>query len=528
MPARKSGRPSWEESFEIYARPRVLALLFLGFSAGLPLLLIFGSLSLWLDEAGVDISNITYFSWAALAYSFKFVWSPLIDRLPLPLLRSLLGHRRSWLLLTQAGVITAIVWMALTDPANGLAGMAMAAVMLGFSSASQDVVIDALRIESGKPDEQAAMSAMYVMGYRIGMLAAGAGVLFLAFWFGPDLPTGEPEVYDYDSWKLAYLCMAGLMGIGVATTLLIREPEVNKQRVNVIHAAGDYAIFLLLFLLVTSSFVLAFVYLNPAPTIRQQFLDWWHWTGPASDFVAGALRFLLAVAIAGIVTMVLYYLPVVPREMVRQTYFEPVADFFRRYAWLGALILLLILVYRISDIVLGVVSNLFYRNIGFNKQEIGMYSGAYGPIVVIGGGLVGGVLVRHFGILRILLLGAVLAAGTNLLFMLLAEAGRDPDILVAVITADNLSAGIATAAFIAYLSSLTNISFTAVQYAIFSSLMLLLPKVLGGYSGGMVASLGYPNFFLVTTLLGIPAILLVAWLYYRETRSGANAVSSDD
>ncbi len=520
-PARKSERPSWEESIEIYARPRVLALLFLGFSAGLPLLLIFGSLSLWLDEAGVDISSITYFSWAALAYSFKFIWSPLIDRLPLPVLRGLLGHRRSWLLLTQAGVILAIVWMALTDPANGLTGMAMAAVMLGFSSASQDVVIDALRIESGAPDEQAAMSAMYVVGYRLGMMAAGAGVLYLASWFGPDLSAGEPEVYDYASWKLAYLCMAGLMGIGVATTLLIREPAVNRQRVNVIHATSDYAIFLLLFILVTVSFVLAFVYLNPAPAVRQQVFDWWHWSGPVSDFLAGTLRLLLAVGVAAVAAMVLYYLPVVPREMVKQTYFEPVFDFFRRYAWLGVLILALILVYRISDLVLGVISNVFYKSLGFNKQEIANFSKVFGLIMTLAGGLVGGVLTRHFGVLRILLLGAILASATNLLFMLLAETGKEPIMLALVIAADNLSAGIASMAFIAYLSSLTNISFTAVQYAIFSSLMLLLPKLLGGYSGGMVASVGYPNFFLITTLMGIPAILLVAWLYYRERRAAA-------
>ncbi|HEB60174.1 MAG TPA: MFS transporter [Gammaproteobacteria bacterium] len=499
-------------------------MLLLGFSAGLPLLLIFGSLSLWLDEAGVAIGEITYFSWAALAYSFKFVWSPLIDRLSLPVLGPLLGHRRSWLLLTQCGVIGAIVWMAHSDPANGLTLMAMAAVLLGFSSASQDIVIDALRIESAEAEKQGMLSALYVVGYRFGMLAAGVGVLYLSSWFGPDIPEGAPEIYDYAAWKWAYLCMAALMGIGVATTLFMREPEASAQRTDVVHDSRDYARFLLLFLLVTGNFVLAFVYLNPAPALKAWFLADWAWEGPVAVFVAGFARMAVAIATAAGMAMILYYSPLVPRPMVRQTYFEPVADFFRRYAWLGVTILLLILVYRISDIVLGVVANVFYKHLGFSKIEIANYSKLFGVAMTIAGGLIGGLLVTGFGVLRMLLLGAVLAAGTNLLFMLLASAGKAPMLLATVIAADSFSGGIASAAFIAYLSSLTNISFTAIQYAIFSSLMLLLPKLLGGYSGDMVATLGYSDFFLATTLMGIPSVLFVLYLYYRNTRNGARDV----
>jgi len=205
---------SWSDAFNIYLNRRVISMLFLGFSAGLPLFLIFSTLSLWLREAGVDRSAVTYFSWAALAYSFKFIWAPVIDKLPLPFLHNLLGRRRSWLLVAQFAVIAAISWMAMVDPAQGLGGMAVAAILLGFASASQDIVIDAYRIEAVKREYQAAMSAMYIAGYRIGMLVSGAGGLYLASYFGSE------NQYSYDAWQTTYLIMAMVMLVGVATTLL--------------------------------------------------------------------------------------------------------------------------------------------------------------------------------------------------------------------------------------------------------------------------------------------------------------------
>ena len=209
------------DSMSTYTHPRVLAMLFLGFSAGLPLLLIFSTLSIWLSEAGVERSAVTYFSWAALGYSFKFVWAPLVDKLPLPLLEHWLGKRRSWLLLSQLMVISAMLWMAMSDPASGegLRCMAFAAVLLGFSSATQDIVIDAYRIEAVEEKLQALMSASYVAGYRIGMIAAGAGALYLAAGLGT-----TKEAYVYSSWQLTYIAMASTMLVGVATTLMIEEP----------------------------------------------------------------------------------------------------------------------------------------------------------------------------------------------------------------------------------------------------------------------------------------------------------------
>ena len=184
---------TWTSAFKIYLNRRVMSMLFLGFSAGLPLFLIFSTLSLWLRDAGVDRSAVTYFSWAALAYSFKFIWAPLVDKMPLPFLHDLLGRRRSWLLVAQLAVILAIAWMAMIDPAKGLSGMAFAVVLLGFSSASQDIVIDAYRIEVVHKEFQAAMSAMYIAGYRIGMLVSGAGGLYLASYFGTE------NSYSYQS-----------------------------------------------------------------------------------------------------------------------------------------------------------------------------------------------------------------------------------------------------------------------------------------------------------------------------------------
>ncbi len=501
---------SWREACSVYLKPKVVGMLFLGFSAGLPLLLIFSSLSIWLRKAGIDRSTVTYFSWAALAYSFKFIWSPLIDKLPLPGLHRLLGHRRSWLLLMQLFVMAAILLIALSDPAKGLPAMVFAVVLLGFASASQDIVIDALRIESASKEYQAAMSAMYVAGYRFGMLASGAGSLYLAGMFGQ----GE-EGYNYLAWQQTYMWMAALMSVGIITTLFIKEPESNKAVDSHIHSGRDYAQFLGMFVLVTSAFVLAFVYLDVSRGLYNLLSPF---SGEViAKFVGQVIRIAVALAVAILTGYGIANSGLVNRDMVMQTYINPVVDFFERYRKHAVIILLLIGLYRTSDIVLGVITNVFYEDMGFSLAEIASYTKIFGVIMTIVGGFVGGVITVRFGVMRILLVGAVMVVLTNLLFMVLAAKGHDTFWLGVVIAADNLSAGIATAAFIAYLSSLVNISFTAIQYAIFSSLMTLMPKTIGGFSGSMVDQLGYSNFFLVAALLGLPGILLVLYLMYRQT-----------
>lgn len=501
----------WRHSFAEFKNPRVVAMLFLGFSAGLPLLLIFSSLSLWLREAGVERSAVTFFSWAALGYSFKFVWAPLVDRLPLPILTRVLGRRRGWLLVAQGAIITAICLMASIDPAAGgehLTYMALAAVLLGFSSATQDIVIDAYRIESAKLELQALLSSTYIAGYRVGMVVAGAGALFLASSFGT-----TSDAYVYDAWRWTYFCMAGMMLIGVITTLVVPEPE-SRRKEAYHYRILDYARLVVVFLFAAAAFVGTFFLAGGIFAAAKSAVG----AGAFSSFLIEALRFFLAVGAAVLVGYLLVRLGAVDRPMARETWVEPVVDFFTRYGVRTALILLaLVGLYRISDIVLGVISNVFYQDLGFTKAEIALAVPAFGVVVSIVGGLLGGLLAVRYGVLRILMVGAILSAATNLIFILLYYVGAELPMLYLAVFADNAAAGLASAAFVAFISGLTSVSFTAVQYAIFSSLMTLLPKLLGGYSGTIVNSIGYPGFFIFTTLIGIPVLLLV-WLAGRNLR----------
>ena len=498
---------SWGVTLKMFFHRRVVTMLFLGFSAGLPYLLIFGTLGLWLREAGYEKSVVTFFALAGLGYSFKFVWAPLVDQLPLPWLTRLLGRRRAWMLLAQISIACSILLMASIDPQAGgsyLTMMALAAVMLGFSSATQDIVIDAYRIESAEIELQAMMSATYIAGYRIGWLVAGAGSLYLADWFGTSM-----DAYNYQSWQWTYCLMAVAMLVGVVTTLVIKEPE-NPNYTNYLESNQDYLRFVLLFAFAVGGLIATYNFSSGiAAASKVQLTDFFA-NRYLSAFIVESVRLSLALMAAWFMSFLLVKAGLVRYSMVENTYLLPIRDFFSRYGWSVALILLaLIGLYRISDIVLGVIANLFYQDMGFSKTEIASVAKTFGLLMTIAGGFIGGLLALRFGVMRILLLGAVLSAATNLLFMLLASVGYDIAWLYVVISADNLSAGIASAAFVAFLSSLTNISFTAMQYAIFSSLMTLIPKVLGGYSGSMVDAIGYPKFFLFTAILGIPVLLLI-------------------
>ncbi len=487
--------------------PSAIVMLFLGFSAGVPILLIFGSLSAWLTEAGLEKSAVTYFSWAALGYSFKFVWAPLVDKLPLPLLSRTLGRRRAWILLSQFAVIGAILLMAFTDPAAGNSGltmMALAAVALGFSSATQDIVIDAYRIESAPAEEQAMTSSTYIAGYRIGMIVASAGALLLATKFG-----STKESYSYTAWMYTYAAMAAVMLIGVATTLIIKEPGQYREDPNR-YKASDYLRFLAIFTVAVLAFILTFKLssgiVSDSKAYLKEALDNRH----LASFIVSTVRLAVAACICALVAFGLVKAGIGNKQMITEAYVDPVRDFFRRYGLsLAILLIALIGLYRVSDIVMGVIATVFYLDLGYTKPEIAAVSKFFGLIMTIAGGLMGGFLAVRHGVMRILFLGAVLSAITNLLFIILAKSEPSIPMLVAVIGADNLSAGLASAAFIAFLSSLTNVSFTAMQYAIFSSVMTLFPKILGGYSGSIAESIGYPNFFTMTALLTLPVLLLI-------------------
>jgi PAT family beta-lactamase induction signal transducer AmpG len=507
---------SWISYLPYFWKPVVVRMFFLGFSAGLPLLLIFSSLSLWLREAGVDRSAVTYFSWAALGYSFKFIWAPLVGSMPIPLLTDKLGQRRSWLIISQLAIMLSIAAMALTDPIasdHGLTIMAIAAVALGFSSATQDIVIDAYRIETGSSKVQALMSSMYITGYRVGLIVAGAGALFLADYLGSS--TNE---YNYSAWRTTYLVMSALMSIGIITTLIIPEPDKKTLDEDHLFTYRDHMALLMTFVLAIIGFIAVFYFSSEYTlTIKSILSATLHNNEFASIFTEG-IRLALGIGVAYLIARLLMVSSLTNADLVNSFYISPIQDFFQRYSGRQILLLLaLISLYRISDIVLGVISNVFYSDMGFSKTDIATVVKTFGLMMALVGGFLGGLIALRLGILPALFLGALLSSLTNLLFLLLASGSPNIEMLYLVIAADNLSAGIATAAFVAFLSSLVNISFTAMQYAIFSSTMTLLPKILGGYSGSMVTALGYPNFFIITFLLGLPVLVVIIMLNLDRT-----------
>ncbi len=486
-----AGPDSWQETLTLLLSARSLRMLLLGFSSGLPILLVFSTLSVWLIKAGVQRDVVTFFSWAGIAYGFKFVWSPLIDRIPLPVLAERLGHRRAWLLVSQLCIMAAILFTASTDPATSLVWTAVGAVAIGFTSATQDIIIDAYRIESAPPRMQAFLSATYVAGYRIAMLTAGAGALWFAAWLGA-------ETYDPATWTSVYRVMAGFMLVGIAATLLSPEPDVAHD------VATDKMVQLKLFLAFLAGVAGLIAMFNLFPGTPANL-------GPFAKLAFNSARLIASLAVAGLVIWALARTRLVPAAEARKSYVEPFTDFIARYGKAAMVILALIGIYRIADIVMGAVANVFYLEMGFDIAQIATYSKFYGLVATIAGGFLGGILASRLGVMRGLFIGALLAAASNLLFAYLATQGANVNLLIAVITADNLSAGFAVASFVAYLSALTSITFTATQYALFSSIMLLVPKALAGYSGSIVTATGYPGFFIFTALLGLPVLVLVYW-----------------
>ena len=433
---------------KIYLTPPCLRMLALGFSAGLPYLLVFGTLSTWLREAGVDRTTIGWMSGVTLAYAFKWTWSPLVDRLSLPLLGRL-GRRRSWLLLSQIGLMFGLTAIAFSDPKQSLWIVAGFAVFTAVCAATQDIALDAFRIESANVDEQAALAATYQAGYRLAMMWASAGVLWIAAQV--ELVTAINK--DPVAWRVAYGVMACSMLIGFFTVVFAKEPQQAQPLIE-----------------------------------KESFAQW-----------------------------------------VQSAVVAPFVDFFKRYGKQAAVILLLIGCYRISDIVMGVMANAFYIDMGYTKLEIANVTKVYGLAMTLLGAFIGGALapklgVGQQGVMRLMMLGALLSALTNLLFAWLSERGHDVSALTAVVSADNLAGGLASAAFIAYLSSLTNVQYTATQYALFSSLMHLLPNALALNSGYFVDTQGYVLFFTGTALLGLPVLVLVWWaarLAKRHTHEAA-------
>jgi PAT family beta-lactamase induction signal transducer AmpG len=415
----------------IYLHPRVRAMLFLGFSAGLPFLLVAGTLTAWLATADIGMAEIGMFAWIGILYSLKFVWAPLVDRLALPGLSALLGRRRAWMLVSQAGIAAALFALAWLDPAQDLSRMAWFALLVAFASATQDIVIDAYRIEAVDLNLQGAMAASYQTGYRLGIVAAGAGALIIA---------------QLQSWQAAYLAMAALMSVGLLTTLVIAEPE--SRRVD-------------------------------APPRE--------WVGSRgwSTWVADA-------------------------------FIGPFVEFFRRNGRWAIVLLIFIGFYRVTDMVLGVMANPFYIDLGFSLAEIASITKVFGIFVTLFGAAIGGVAVSRYGLGGPLIFGAVLLAVTNLFFAGMALIGAELWFLAITISADNLAAGFTGTVFIAYLSGLTNVNYTATQYALFSSLMTLPGKLISGFSGFIVEGTDWFTFFVYASAMGIPGIALALVVVRRQ------------
>lgn len=426
---------SWREAFAVYRDRRMLAILCMGFSSGLPLPLTFGTLSYWLSKVGVSRTSIGLFVLVGLSYILKFLWSPFIDQLKIPALTRRMGRRRSWAIVIQLPLMAAIFALGSTDPTSQLFATALFAVIVAFLSASQDIVIDAYRIELLRPDEQGAGAAATQWGYRFGVLAGGAGAF---------------DAAAFGGWHFAYTVMAALMLVGIVTVLLTREPKVPNSA------------------------------LAPATGRR------------------GSRRQRIA-------------------AWVRHAIVLPFADFMRRRSWIT--IAVLIVLYKLGEAIAGTMSNPLYDELGFTESEVGNIGKLSGFVATLAGVAVGGAMVARLGVFRALLFGGVLQMLSNLLYVALLMAGHSNLMLAASIFGENFTGGMASAAFVAYLSGLCNAAFTATQYALFSALAAVPLRFLSAPSGWLVDQMGWVSFFLASTMLCVPSLLVLLWLMYRERAS---------
>ncbi|PVZ16144.1 MFS transporter, PAT family, beta-lactamase induction signal transducer AmpG [Pseudomonas sp. URIL14HWK12:I9] len=487
---------TWRAALAAYASPSTLVLLLLGFAAGLPYMLVFSTLSVWLREAGVARETIGYASLIGLAYAFKWVWSPLLDQWRLPGLGRL-GRRRSWLVLAQSLVTLGLIGMSFCDPQKHLPWLIAIAVLVAFASATQDIAVDAYRLEIAGDNRQAALAASYMAGYRVAALLATAGALFFAEGFGS---TGF--AYLNSAWASTYLLFGVMMLPALLTTLLMREPDVplptqlSAARYNFMHQIASVVVLIILLVSVPAMFTQLY---------NTDFAALFNGSLSLMDLLLEDRAFLRAILY---IILTALCLSSVGRKGLAPV-LTPVNDFMVRYRWQALLLLGLIATYRMSDTVMGVMANVFYIDMGFTKDQIASVSKLFGLVMTLVGAGAGGLLIVRFGILPILFVGGVASAGTNLLFLMLSDMGPNLEMLVVTISLDNFSSGMATSAFVAYLSSLTNLKFSATQYALLSSIMLLLPRLIGGYSGVMVEKWGYHNFFLATALMGLPTLILI-------------------
>ncbi|HXV73720.1 MAG TPA: AmpG family muropeptide MFS transporter [Sphingomonadales bacterium] len=409
----------------VYFQPKILAVLALGFSGGLPLALSASTLFVWMREVGVDLTTIGIFAAAGTPYTVKFLWSPLVDQMRLPVLTRLFGRRRSWLIFSQALLILAIIALGFSHPSVNPWMTAFLAFMVAFLSATQDIVIDAFRIEKLEPDEQAAGAATYVWGYRIGMLVSGFAPLYLASYF---------------SWGFAYAAMAALVLVGTAAALLSAEPKAD----------GD----------------------------QQE--------GETETFP----------------------------EWIQRAVIDPFVDFLKRKGWV--VILLFITLFKLGDALVGTMTNPFLVDIGFSLTEIANVAKLFGFwATMIGLGL-GGLLLAKVSLFKALIISFIVQMGSTIMFVVQAHVGYNLELLAATIAAENVASGMGTAVFVAFLSILCNVRYTATQYALFSSLFAISRTWLSTGSGALAEQFGWAPFFVLTIAAAIPGIILLFVMRYYD------------
>jgi MFS transporter, PAT family, beta-lactamase induction signal transducer AmpG len=429
--SRTQAATGWVSALAVYREPRLIAILLMGFSSGLPLALTGATLYFWLAELGVSLTTIGFFSLVGISYNFKFLWSPLIDRLPIPLLTARFGRRRSWALAIQLPLAFAILALGLTNPRVDPGITALVAVIVAFLSASQDIVIDAYRIELLRPEEQAAGAAATQWGYRFGMLAAGAGALYVAMFGG---------------WAFAYSLMAALMLVGMVTVSLAPEPGGVRP-------------------------------LEPLPGVN----------------AGERLRAWFGRAVVA-----------------------PFVDLHQRAGTaLLAAILLFIVLYKFGEALAGTMATPLYVSLGFAKFEVANIGKIYGLGATLAGLALGGVVVTRIGVFRGLLVCGVLQMLSNLMYAVQTWAGHDVLALSLTIGIENLTNGMGSAAFVTYLSGLCSVAFTATQYALLSSLAAVGRTILSAWGGKLASVLGWTPFFVLSTALCIPGLLLLLWIMRR-------------
>lgn len=468
----------WLRSLRFYTRPQMLIMLVLSAVAGQQYPLLLATLQAWFIDAHINVDTITELTWIGALFSLKFLWAPLIDNVRLPVLHHRLGKRRSWLLLCEVGIVAGLIGMALHDPASSQWALIACALLTAFAAATHDIALDAFRIElSSTADEQIALSSTYVIGYRLGMLIGGAGTLIFGHYYG---------------WATAYLTMALITALGIIAVLLSKPPlEVRQDELLPDHVKQ----------------------LAHGHTVQR------------------VLAFLYSALV------------------------QPLFEFFCRYGQLGVLLLAMICVYRLSDQTMGSLAMPLYLKAGFSPAQVGSISKGFGVLMTLSGGIVGSLLTTRYGVFRILIVGTLLASVTNLMYIVVALGGTAetmhyavPDgaigsmssgviavltslsrmlhglgvtpimLLATTIAADNFASGIAGTVLIGFFATLTSRHYTATQAALFSSLMTLPGKLLGGFSGAYVIRYGYPVTFFISTLVGLPALLLTLAVYMKARR----------